>query len=1718
MSKNKGKEAELIDIGKKLGKSQSKDALVKLLVQASTLLVELDQSPPQSTHNAMKGCSEALVSPSLLRHKDKEVGLLVAICISEIMRIVAPDAPYSDETLKEIFKLIVSNFKGLDDVNSASFGRRVSILETVAKVRSCVVMLDLECDDLILDMFEIFFDTASDEQPHNVLVAMRNVLTLVLEESEKIPAEMVEVILKNLLKPKKEGSAARKLAIAVVEKCADKLEPYVRSFLTSVMVEGKSLDSGLHKDHHEIIYELYGCAPQLLAGVIPLINDQLVKDKVNVRLKAVDLLGRLSSLPGRQFAQEYPHVFAEFLKRFSDKVVEVRVAVVNCAKVCIEANPTSEQANEIMAALQDRLLDYDEKVRVAVVKAIYDQAKTDFKSVPTDVLRKVSERLRDKKVVVRKATLVKLMELYKSYCTKCLEGSTALDKDYEWIPGKILRCCNDKELQGLETILTEQLFPAAVPVEEQSRHWVLAFSTLDDIEKKALQLILVQKQRVQQEMQIYLTTRHKAKEEEISDLEKKLQSIFKVIANHCVDSSKAEENLQKLHQMKDESIFSALSTLLDSSTAVAEATTVRDALLKKLGEEHVLYDFMKSLATKCGYFFFSREHVHAIIKEISVCNDSENEKDLVPTSLSLLVEIAVYCPELMADAEEHLLTLLKDLNESVKEGAVLIMAKAGASFRNKGSRADDRGNVNLVLEQLCLEGTRKQAKYAVSAIAAMTADSGLKALSVLYGRLVDKLEDNTHLPTILQSLGCIAQNAMPIFETREDDIIKFVVRNVLRRPAPQDVAESTSDPDTPSDHVLLKIYALKALVKSFLPKMNAHQRTRLPGLLKVLVKILACGEISDDMKTSDADKAHLRLAASKGVLRLARRWDSQIPIDVFHMVVMTVQDQAAHVRRALLRKIHHYLRDRTLNLKYASAYALCAVDTEKDIALEARRFMADFVDDYRKEAYKTVIGQAERTTITLHPEYALVYLVHVLAHHPNYPVVSGGFQPEPSAYEPFYRELSFYLRALIHQEADGKNESGKEDNLPLILAILRTIKGCENAVDQTKTETLYAICDIAILVAKDLAQQKKKLVETYPGVIPLPASIYKVPEPKVRVKKVAVSIAAAVKAADPKTAEMKTLESKVVEPNGPVAAEPNECKAAKSSASEVKVAEANESKTTETDEPMTEANENMAPATDEPMAEANENEAVVCEKSKPLDADESMVPESNQSASKGPVSGEATPPVGDEKTGGSDEDEPEEEPPKVDGSHLPPCFTDKDVLAKLKIGISSKGGQPASPRGRKRGKRVDNGETISDTEGEFEHSAPTPKKGKLENDKSSKGGNSGAGVIIKGTSRTGRKSVDKTESAKKVGKKPELGKEPEEDLDENTPAKRKRGRPKGSGKKDDGISGDEIAGPSSDSTPTTSVKKGKSATLLPDSGKRKPGRPAKNKSEDDLQEKTSQKKEKVVAAATPDKFAKKASAVEKDASPAWRNEDERGGDESLVGCGIKVWWPLDKKFYKGKIVDYDAKKKKHKILYDDGEKEVLNLAKERWELTDKQGKSSAKKEKTPTATPPAVLSGTKYPEPKRLKVTTKTPTSKDESAKASGTSKGGESVKSAKAVKDRDSNKTPKTAEEKESEKSPNVVKSAEANEQVASAFEFDDEGVEPEAKKRKTATSKALDGNQSKAEKAMSTSKGSVSENVKETSENKPDGGKDDETAEDDEPLDNWRTRNVSKSKPVSD
>ena len=44
--------------------------------------------------------AQSLVSPFILRHRDKDVKAYAACCLADILRIFAPEAPYGEETVK----------------------------------------------------------------------------------------------------------------------------------------------------------------------------------------------------------------------------------------------------------------------------------------------------------------------------------------------------------------------------------------------------------------------------------------------------------------------------------------------------------------------------------------------------------------------------------------------------------------------------------------------------------------------------------------------------------------------------------------------------------------------------------------------------------------------------------------------------------------------------------------------------------------------------------------------------------------------------------------------------------------------------------------------------------------------------------------------------------------------------------------------------------------------------------------------------------------------------------------------------------------------------------------------------------------------------------------------------------------------------------------------------------------------------------------------------------------------------------------------------------------------------------------------------------------------------------------------------------------------------------------------------------------------------------
>ncbi|KAJ8560255.1 hypothetical protein K7X08_004313 [Anisodus acutangulus] len=272
-------EEQLSEAGNKLLQPPSSlDELLPLLDQVESSLSKVEQSPAKSIHDALSPLMKALVTNDLLRHSDVDVKVAVASCISEITRITAPEAPYDDDKMKDVFQLIVSSFENLNDQSSRSYNKRVLILETVAKVRSCVVMLDLECDRLITEMFQHFLKAIREDHSENIFSSMATIMTLVLEESEEVSLELLAPLLASVKKDNEEVTPiAKRLGEAVFANCAAKIKPYLPQAVESLQIS-------LNEYNKIVTSVLEGTLP-----VVDSINDSAPKDQLVTKSKLAEL-------------------------------------------------------------------------------------------------------------------------------------------------------------------------------------------------------------------------------------------------------------------------------------------------------------------------------------------------------------------------------------------------------------------------------------------------------------------------------------------------------------------------------------------------------------------------------------------------------------------------------------------------------------------------------------------------------------------------------------------------------------------------------------------------------------------------------------------------------------------------------------------------------------------------------------------------------------------------------------------------------------------------------------------------------------------------------------------------------------------------------------------------------------------------------------------------------------------------------------------------------------------------------------------------------------------------------------------------------------------------------------------------------------------------------------------------------------------------------------
>ncbi|KAH9315038.1 hypothetical protein KI387_023665, partial [Taxus chinensis] len=199
----------------------SEDPLLKDLEETTNCLGMIKQLDKYMIRSLMF----RLIEPRFFRHEDVRVRIMVINCIVEVTRIKNHSLPYSDAIMRDIFEHMFGSFQGLWNITSPYFSKRVKILETMAKVRSCVSRLDIDCDDLILHMFQVFFGVIQDNHSKNILVAMQTIMSIVLNEYENLPQHLLSIPEEEM---RQETSCIdHTLAKGVMDQCSIKLKTFM---------------------------------------------------------------------------------------------------------------------------------------------------------------------------------------------------------------------------------------------------------------------------------------------------------------------------------------------------------------------------------------------------------------------------------------------------------------------------------------------------------------------------------------------------------------------------------------------------------------------------------------------------------------------------------------------------------------------------------------------------------------------------------------------------------------------------------------------------------------------------------------------------------------------------------------------------------------------------------------------------------------------------------------------------------------------------------------------------------------------------------------------------------------------------------------------------------------------------------------------------------------------------------------------------------------------------------------------------------------------------------------------------------------------------------------------------------------------------------------------------------------------------------------------------
>ncbi|XP_045568667.1 sister chromatid cohesion protein PDS5 homolog A isoform X1 [Salmo salar] len=1056
---------------KEITEKISNDEVVKRLKMVVKTYMDMDQDSEEEKQQYLN-LALHLASEFFLRNPNKDVRLLVACCLADIFRIYAPEAPYtSHDKLKDIFLFITRQLKGLEDTKSPQFNRYFYLLENLAWVKSYNICFELEdCNDIFIQLFKTLFSVINNSHNQKVQMHMLDLMSSIIMEGDGVTQELLDTILINLIPAHKNlNKQAYDLAKTLLKRTVQTIETCIANFFNQVLVMGKSSVSDLSEHVFDLIQELFSIDPLLLTSVMPQLEFKLKSNDGEERLAVVRLLAKLFGAKDSELATQNRPLWQCFLGRFNDIHVPVRLESVKFASHCLMNHP--DLAKDLTEFLKVRSHDPEEAIRHDVIVTIINAGKKDLNLVNDQLLGFVRERTLDKRWRVRKEAMMGLAQLFKKYCLHHEAGKDQAQK-ISWIKDKLLHIYYQNSIDDkllVEKIFAQYMVPHSLDTEEKMKCLYYLYACLDTNAVKALNEMW-KCQNMLRGLVRELLDLHKlpASEANTTAMFGKLLTISK----NLPDAGKAQDFMKRFNQVlgEDEKLRVQLDTLISPTCSCKQAELCVREITRKLTfpkqPTNPFLEMVKFLLERIAPVHIDSEAISALVKLLNKSIEGtadDDEEGVTPdtairSGLELLKVLSFTHPTAFHSAEtyESLLQCLKMEDDKVAEAAIQI-------FRNTGQKIETelqqiRSTLIPVLHQKAKRGTPHQAKQAVHCIHAIFCNKEVQ-LAQIFEPLSRSLNADVpeQLITPLVSLGHISLLAPDQFASPMKAIVaNFIVKDLLmndRSVGNKNGKLWTSDEEV-SPEVLAKVQAIKLLVRWLLGMKNNQSKSANSTLRLLSAMLVSEGDLTEQKKISKSDMSRLRLAAGGAIMKLAQEpvYHDIITPEQFQLCGLVINDECYQVRQIFAQKLHLALVKLLLPLEYLAVFSLCAKDPVKERRAHARQCLLKNISIRRE--YISNNPLAHDKMVSLLPEYVVPYMIHLLAHDPDF--------TKPQDYEQL-RDLKeclwFMLEVLMVQ-----NENNSHAFLRKMVENIKQTKDAQCPDDPKANEKLYIVCDVALFV------------------------------------------------------------------------------------------------------------------------------------------------------------------------------------------------------------------------------------------------------------------------------------------------------------------------------------------------------------------------------------------------------------------------------------------------------------------------------------------------------------------------------------------------------------------------------------------------------------------------------------------------------------------------------